>query len=144
VITIAATNRDGGRAYYSNYGTAIEVAAPGGAQSFVNDSNGVLSALNTGTTTPGSDAYVYYQGTSMAAPHVAGVVSLMYSVNSSLTSAQVLSFLQSTVTTFPTGTGADCTTSTCGSGIVNAPAAIAAAQGPELNYKIYLPLILKN
>jgi serine protease len=143
VITIAATNRDGGRAYYSNYGTAVEVAAPGGAQAFANDSNGVLSTLNTGTTTPGSDAYVYYQGTSMAAPHVTGVVSLMYSVNSSLTSAQVLSFLQSTVTTFPTGTGADCTTSTCGSGIVNAPAAIAAAQVPVSSNKLYLPIILR-
>jgi len=143
VITIAATNRDGGRAYYSNYGTAVEVAAPGGAQSVANDPNGVLSTLNTGTTAPGSDAYVYYQGTSMAAPHVTGVVSLMYSVNPGLTSGQVTSILQSTVTTFPTGTGADCTISTCGSGIVNAPAAITAAQGPALNYKIYLPLALK-
>ena len=144
VITIAATNRDGGRAYYSNYGTAVEVAAPGGAQSVANDPNGVLSTLNTGTTTPGSDAYVYYQGTSMAAPHVTGVVSLMYSVNPGLTSGQVTSILQSTVTTFPTGTGADCAISTCGSGIVNAPAAITAAQGPALNNKIYLPLVLKN
>lgn len=144
VITIAATNRGGGRAYYSNYGTAVEIAAPGGAQSYANDPNGVLSTLNTGTTTPGSDAYIYYQGTSMAAPHVTGIVSLMFSVNAGLTPAQVLSYIQSTATAFPTGTGADCTTSTCGSGIINAPAAIAAAQNSGGNHKVYLPLANKN
>ena len=79
VITVAATNRDGGRAYYSNYGSIIEISAPGG-ETNVSNSNGVLSTLNTGTQGPGADTYVYYQGTSMAAPHVAGVASLLYSL----------------------------------------------------------------
>ena len=126
VITVAAVSRTGGRASYSNFGTTVEIAAPGGETATL--ANGVLSTLNTGTTTPvaspAGDAYVYYQGTSMAAPHVAGIVSLMLSVNPALTPAQVLSTLQSTARTFPTGTGSDCTITTCGAGIINAAAAV--------------------
>jgi hypothetical protein len=103
----------------------------------------VLSTLNSGTQGPLGDTYVYYQGTSMAAPHVAGVASLVLSRNPALTPAQVLSILQSTATVFPAGSS--CNTSNCGSGIVNAGAAVAAAAptGP-LNKKVYLPLVLKT
>ena len=128
VITVAATDRDGGRAYYSNYGSIIEVSAPGGAQDYDNDPNGVLSTLNTGTQGPVADTYVYYQGTSMAAPHVAGVAALLYSRKPSLTPAEVLALLRNNVTSFPGGS--TCNTSDCGSGIVNAGAAVAAVQAP--------------
>jgi len=138
VIAVAAVNRNGGRAYYSNYGTTVEIAAPGGAQGFANDPNGILSTLNTGTTTPvaspGGDAYVYYQGTSMAAPHVTGVVSLMLSLNPTLTPAQILSTLQSSARAFPTGTGSDCTVTTCGAGIVDASAAVVAVAAGVVGY----------
>jgi hypothetical protein len=63
----------------------------------------------------------------MATPHVAGIASLMLAVNPSLTPAQVLSTLQATARAFPTGTGADCTTATCGAGIVNAASAVQAS-----------------
>ena len=125
VITIASTGRSGNRAYYSNYGASVEIAAPGGDTS-TGSTNGVLSTLNTGTTSPVADTYAYYQGTSMATPHVAGIVSLMFSVNPNLTPAQVTSLLQSTVTAFPAGS--TCTTAICGPGIINAAAAVAAAQ----------------
>jgi serine protease len=128
VITVAATNRNGGRAAYSNYGSTIEVSAPGGDLSYNNDPNGVLSTLNTGIQGPGSDTYAYYQGTSMAAPHVTGVVSLLYSLKPTLTPAEVLTILQNTVTAFPGGS--TCNTSICGSGIVNAGAAVAAVTNP--------------
>jgi serine protease len=132
VISVAALNRTGGRAFYSNYGTTVEIAAPGGDQR-VAIADGILSTLNTGATSPvaspGGDTYVYYQGTSMAAPHVAGIVSLMLSVNPALTPALVLSTLQSTARAFPTGTGLDCSTLTCGAGIVNATTAVATAAG---------------
>ena len=124
VITVAATGHTGSRAYYSNYGATIEIAAPGG------DSQAgktILSTLNAGTTTPGADSYANYQGTSMATPHVVGVVSLMLSVNPSLTPAQVTTMLQATSTPFPAGS--TCSTSTCGSGILNAAAAVAQAVG---------------
>ena len=122
VIAVAATVRNGGKASYSNYGAKVAIAAPGGG-----GGDGVLSTLNSGGTLPGADSYASYQGTSMAAPHVAGVVSLMLSVAPSLTPAQVLAKLQSSARTFPTGTGADCTKTLCGAGIVDAAAALASA-----------------
>ena len=62
----------------------------------------------------------------MATPHVTGIISLLLSVNPTLTPAQVLSRIRSSARTFPTGTGSNCTTSTCGAGIIDAAAAIAA------------------
>jgi serine protease len=122
VITVAAVNRSGGRAYYSNYGSVVDIAAPGGDMRSAS-ANGILSTLNSGTTTPGSDSYAYYQGTSMATPHVSGAVALMLARNSALTPDQVESLLKSSARAFPA------TCSQCGSGIVDAAAAVAAAAG---------------
>ena len=131
VITVAATNRAGGRAHYSNYGTIIKIAAPGGETNLIT-TDGVLSTLNSGTTTPdaspGGDIYQYYQGTSMATPHVVGIASLLLSVNPNLLPPQILMLIQDTAhLPFPTGTGLDCTTSTCGPGIIDATAAVTLA-----------------
>ncbi|MEO6745191.1 MAG: S8 family peptidase, partial [Caldimonas sp.] len=120
VIAVGATTRSGGRAGYSNYGSRVTVSAPGGG-----GGGGVLSTYNTGPTTPRADAYAYFQGTSMATPHVSGVVSLMLAVNPSLNPAQVAQRLQQTARAFPNGTGADCNTALCGAGIVNAAAAVS-------------------
>lgn len=128
VITVASTGKAGSRAYYSNYGTSVEIAAPGGDKNADGANGTILSTLNAGTTTPGADSYAYYQGTSMAAPHVSGIASLVLSVNPGLTPAQVTSILQSTATAFPAGS--TCSTSTCGTGIVNAAAAVALASNP--------------
>ena len=131
VISVAAVSRTGGRAFYSNFGTIVKIAAPGGDTSLAM-ANGVLSTLNSGTTapvaSPGGDIYQYYQGTSMAAPHVSGIASLILSINPTFTPAQVLLRIQSTARAFPvfpTGTGAKCTTSTCGAGIIDAAAAVS-------------------
>lgn len=126
VISVASTGPTGNRAYYSNYGATVEISAPGGDKSN-GASDGVLSTLNTGTTSPVADSYEFYQGTSMATPHVAGIVSLLFAVDPSLTPAEVLSVLQSTVTPFPGGSS--CNTSICGPGIINAAAAVAAVNG---------------
>jgi serine protease len=119
VVTVAATGRNGGKASYSNFGATVEVAAPGGS----GGSNSVLSTLNTGTQGPGSDSYALYNGTSMATPHVSGVVALMLQAEPSLTPDQVTQILQSTARPFPA------TCSQCGSGIVDANAAVDAALG---------------
>ena len=119
VVTVAAVGRNGGKASYSNFGATVEVAAPGGS----GGANSVLSTLNAGSTSPGADSYALYNGTSMATPHVSGVVALMLSVKPSLTPDQVTSILQSTARAFPA------TCSQCGAGIVNASAAVDAAIG---------------
>ncbi|HEX5683446.1 MAG TPA: S8 family peptidase [Ideonella sp.] len=122
VITVASVGRTGAKAYYSNYGAVVDLAAPGGDMSG-SSANGVYSTLNTGLTSPGSDTFAYYQGTSMAAPHVAGAAALMLAKNSALTPDEVESKLKSTTRAFPG------VCSQCGTGIVNASAAVDAAGG---------------
>lgn len=132
VVTVASTDRDGNRAFYSNFGTAVEISAPGGETNTNSPGpapqNGVLSTLNTGLTTPSTASYAYYQGTSMAAPHIAGVLSLMVSLDPSLNFTQSLQLLQISARAFPPGS--NCSTSTCGSGIVDAAAALNAVLNP--------------
>ena len=71
-FSVAATNNQDQKAWYSNYDTWIDVAAPGGETDYVNE-RGVLSCLT-------GNSYGYYQGTSMACPHVSGVAALIISL----------------------------------------------------------------
>jgi serine protease len=123
VVVIAAVTRAGGRTFYSNFGSVVDLAAPGGDASSSAPANNILSTLNGGATTPGADTYAGYAGTSMATPHVSAVAALMLQVNPALTPDQIESILKSTSRAFPA------TCSQCGSGIVNAAAAVAAAPG---------------
>ena len=116
VISVAATDINGSRASFSNYGSLIDVSAPG-----VN----IQSTLNSGSQGPGSESYANYNGTSMAAPHVAGVVALMQAAASSpLTPAQVEQVLKSTARALPGSCSGG-----CGAGIINAKAAVDAVSG---------------
>ncbi|MFZ9309075.1 MAG: S8 family serine peptidase [Candidatus Nanopelagicales bacterium] len=128
VITVAATGPEGYRAWYSNYGSIVDIAAPGGDSDY-GVSGEILSTLNSGVTTPGSPIYAAYQGTSMATPHVAGVVALIRSANPSLTASQVENILLASVNPFPVDSGySPCSSSSmCGSGIVDAHLAVEAA-----------------
>jgi len=129
VVAVAATDRYGARAYYSNYGTVVDLAAPGGDVR-ASASNGILSTLNAGTSSPGADSYAYYQGTSMATPHVAGVAALMLSAKPGATPDQIEAALKSSARAFP----GSC--SGCGSGLLDAAAAVTAISGgglPTLN-----------
>lgn len=116
VITVGATDKNGKRSYFSNYGSRVDVSAPGGDRRYWG--GGILSTLNAGKTAPGKADYAEYQGTSMAAPHVAGIVALMKAVDPKLTYAQAKKVLQST------SQSVECDQSACGSGIVNAARAV--------------------
>jgi serine protease len=123
VICVGATRFSGKRASYSNYGSAVHVVAPGGE--VLEDANGdgypdgVLSTFQDGAT----PVFQFEQGTSMATPHVAGVVALMKARSPALTAAQAKMALTSTANTaFRCSEG-------CGAGMVNAYAAVLAAVG---------------
>ncbi|MGW0599007.1 S8 family peptidase [Streptomyces sp. NPDC002776] len=123
VISVAAADRQGNRSYYSNYGTVVDIAAPGGETNSVT-TNGILSTLNAGAQGPGAESYEYYQGTSMAAPHIAGLAALLKSKNSALTPAQIESAIKTNARALPgTCSGG------CGAGLADAARTVQAVSG---------------
>ncbi|MGP3637948.1 S8 family serine peptidase [Streptomyces sp. 24-1644] len=132
VINVASTSREGNRSFYSNYGSIVDVSAPGGETRRATDTpgtittpeNGILSTLNSGTTTQSVENYKPYQGTSMAAPHIAGLAALLKSAKSTLTPADIESAIKSNARPLPgTCTGG------CGSGIADATKTVNAVTG---------------
>ncbi len=83
-IAVAATNCNDEHSYYSNYGTWVDISAPGGELISTNDDPTAIHS------TYGSAGYGVMQGTSMACPHVSGVAALIVSrFAGSITPAEV-------------------------------------------------------
>lgn len=166
VITVGATETRGFRAYYSNYGPRVDIMAPGGDTSVgtINRAcgqngdqfcpDGILSTIKN----DGSGEYIlaFYQGTSMATPHIAGLLALMKSKAPALTATQALDILKRTARpltntactgkpsaaldkvnpNFPSlqgGRGGD-----CGDGLVDAQAALQALGGSSPDFSLSL------
>lgn len=111
VISVAATDASNRLASFSNYGaTTVDVAAPG---------VGIYS------TTP-NNSYASYSGTSMAAPHVAGLVALMAAANPEATAGQIRSAILSTAVPVASLAGKVAT-----GGLINAAAAVNFIMGTE-------------
>ena len=109
IINVAATDNNDGRASFSNYGaTSVDIGAPG-----VN----ILS-------TYGTNGYSYLNGTSMAGPHVAGAVALVYAANPGYTYTQVKNRIMSTARPVSSLTGR-CVTG----GVLNVAAALGGGGG---------------
>ena len=121
VSTVVATDSRGLRASYSNYSNYADIAAPGGDKNRYNDeTEDILSTVDAGTGAASGDYdFKWYHGTSMAAPHVSGVASLMLSVNPSLTPAQMKGIMADTSTNFSPNSACRAD-GDCGAGIVNA------------------------
>lgn len=135
VMKIAATGPEGLRAYYTNYGPSIAFAAPGGDLRY-GKQGGVLSTVNPGGGYQNT-GFDYYQGTSMASPHAAGVAALLYAVtNHSITPERVEQILYFSTHAF--GMSEDKNRSCigekpCGHGILDAYQAVKAAMA---NYDV--------
>ena len=153
-IAVAGLRQAGTKVGYSNIGPEVSIGAPAG--NCVNSTGACLFSIDTtydvGTTTATQFSYTDQThtnlGTSFSAPMVAGALGLMHAVNAKLTPAQFLARLKQSATPFPvssdptipncrapTATSADqlecnCTTSTCGAGMVNAAAAVTTALRP--------------
>jgi len=128
VVAVSAVGFDQQLASYSSYGDDTDVAAPGGDFEDLNGdgySDGVLSTVGIDTNGYIQMDYGFMMGTSMAAPHVAGVVALMKSVNSELTPDEFDQLLASGALTRDIGApGRD---SHYGHGLIDAPKAVMAA-----------------
>jgi serine protease len=110
IIAVAATTSSDGRASFSNYGpTSVDLGAPG---------------VNIASTYP-TNSYAYMSGTSMAAPHVAGIVGLVYAKNPTWAYPQVRQQIFTTVR--PVASLANITVT---GGVVDAAAALGVYVPP--------------
>ncbi|MDO9604301.1 S8 family serine peptidase [Hydrogenophaga sp.] len=136
VVAVTAHTREGDSADYANVGAGTAISAPGGG------SNTLLATLpgsprliastgNAGTTTPAGDNYLLYNGTSMAAPQVAGVLALLAFLRPDLPMTTLEEIVIGSARPFPAG--GYCATNPdqlpagfCGSGLLDAEKAVAA------------------
>ncbi|QEM67389.1 S8 family serine peptidase [Geobacter sp. FeAm09] len=156
VLAVAALRNVGSKVGYSNYGPEVGIAAPGGnCGTSTVCQYPFYSTKNSGTTSPETDNYSVASdneiGTSFSSPLAAGVAALMRSVNSSLPPSTLISRLKSGASGFPTLSGVtscaavdpasvslgkspaaecNCTTATCGAGMLNAAGAVSEALRP--------------
>ena len=134
-LAVTAHSIDGDSASYANLGVQTLISAPGGGcGTLANDcveiysvnGLGIYSLGNMGMSRPAADGYSIKFGTSMAAPHVAGAIALMLSLNPSLTRDEVVSLLRASARPFSSGSACHLRANQgmCGAGILDVYAAL--------------------
>ena len=123
VLTVAATNRFGARARYSNFGPVVRLAAPGGNTSPVL-TDGIWTTTNKGCSTPEDPTHTWFDGTSAAAAHVSGTAALVRAANPVLGPQDVRDIIIDTTRPLPVSCPQG-----CGSGLLDAASAVRSAIG---------------
>ncbi|MCJ7738881.1 MAG: S8 family serine peptidase, partial [Anaerolineae bacterium] len=127
VFAVAATDSGDSYADYSQYGPHCDISAPGGEMSPYFDMDGIWSTVPTYATTLSQmgfgQNYCHLAGTSMAAPHVAGLAALVWAADPAMTPGEVQSTIEDTADDRgPTGRDDD-----YGHGRINTLAAVQLA-----------------
>ncbi|HEU4623007.1 MAG TPA: S8 family peptidase [Burkholderiaceae bacterium] len=154
VVAVAGLRHEGDKVGYSSFGSQVAISAPAG--NCVSQSGaclyGITTAWNKGATSPGVMDYQAEVGTSFSAPIVAGAMGLMLAVHPNLNGDELLRRMQLTSRRFPvvqdSGTAlpecnpsvplsnradarCNCTTSTCGAGMLDIASAVSVAPLPH-------------
>ncbi|PKL25714.1 MAG: hypothetical protein CVV46_15890 [Spirochaetae bacterium HGW-Spirochaetae-2] len=130
VIAVGATDRNKARAYYSNYGSMLDIVAPGGDIS-IDPSGGILQQTVLGGD-PSTENFYYYQGTSMAASHASALGALLLSRNPLLSPAEIFTAITTTAEDLGTA-GKD---EYYGYGLINPVAALESVAGDLITYTV--------
>jgi len=132
VIAVGATQYDENRAPYSTTGSYLDLVAPGGNNDLdQNDdgyADGVLQQTFKNSWRVCDFAYYFFQGTSMATPHVSGVAALLIAKGNTTAPDEVRAALQETAECLPPG--GTCPNDTYGYGLVDAYAALGWTAAP--------------
>ena len=131
VIAVGATRYDETRASYSDYGSSLDLVAPGGDLGVDQNGDGYGDGVLQQTFKPYGGFvdkadptdwtyYYFFDGTSMATPHVSGAAALLLARNSTLTPDQIRNILESTAEDL----GAPGRDNTYGWGLIDAQAAL--------------------
>jgi len=142
VLSVGATNGDGTRAGFSNTDNDLDLSAPGGAENAGFGSGpGIFSTFANDESGDIEPTLTYLQGTSMAAPHVSGVLALMKDIYPGLTPDDVDRALAAGAVTDDLGDpGRD---PAFGYGQINANKAVVAAQQLKDGEEFALPVNLQ-
>src|SRR5262249_10797128 len=89
VVSVGAFDEDGRRASFSNFGTWVDIAAPGNVIMSTYPMSNCAASTESGNT----GCYTWLSGTSMASPHVAGAAALVWSRGDVTSNAQVVDIL---------------------------------------------------
>ncbi|PRP92879.1 Thermophilic serine proteinase precursor [Enhygromyxa salina] len=79
-VAVAATDYEGKRSFYSNWGKQLDISAPGGDTRSDKNGDGQPDGVLQNTIAiqdPSRNDYLWFQGTSMASPHAAGVAGMI-------------------------------------------------------------------
>ena len=131
-FSVGSSLTSGEKASYSNYGSGVDVYAPGGGLPSRDGQDGVLSVVDSGYQDPKGQSFERMQGTSMAAPVVSGIAALIKSAFPGAGPSEMAAAIRRSATA--------CRGMTCPSGIANARRALDAMNSsPDAGAPVDVP-----